>query len=1120
MSRSRNRSRGRRPQQNNRAHFQPNPDYAAAKAGAPAGLTGNATGKPIARPFAEVLNQYTGQQTWGPTRPMARDSMDAVPFGPINPHVPQPISPTRTDTGRPEVRIWEYPVGWNIPGNETRLIPWDVLYTAAAQVDIMRRCIEIRKRHVRSLDWAFGVSTEAIAAAYRADPRRGKDDLESQLREKYQPEIDRLTEFWTKPWRTNGMSFGQWVNAVQDQHLTLDAVAIYPRTTYGGDVIDLEIVDASTIKPLADWRGARPSGDHPAFQQVLYGFPRGEYTATCEVDDQGNTVMRGGYKADQLYYWRETFRPRSFYGLSAVEQALLAARLYMKRQGWMLSEYDDGSTPLTWLVPEGAEASELDPRQRREYETAINDDLGGQTAARHRIKLSYPGFKPEMMPSVDERYKPDYDLHLIKLLASFFGVPITELGFTETKGLGSTGYHEGQEDVMDRVGRRPDIACLRELINDISRTWLGAPPEIEFDFLGLESEDEAAQDAVADTRVRSGRMTYNEDRKRLGLPLYDFPEADMPIVVSQRGGVTFLEGAAQVAQPGVMLSPAQAAPTDTPPGGTQAAQDGQQGAAGSAATGEATQGANGAPRDAGAQQRGGKPAAEAAKAADPTAAVTDSDSTRQRVHDQLARDYPEDSMAWLAQAVWSGPETVPTADIDFSNEEDWRATDEPDKVERFTGKIRQGKLKPIILVNTPDARKYIVIDGHHRALAYRQLGVPAVAYIGRVATKTGPWDTMHASQRSGASAKAAEPIKARLSAGEYVLNPATVSVVLEGAALDSAVRTQTRRYTQPSDAVLDKAVRAEVAAYRNWQRHARKRGNRGEFVFTHPEAERIAKAGDASDPKAPTARTWPGWERDQTLAAHYAQRLRTAVTARVDTAVLADRWGAARGLTKAGRSGAEDDARAWLHDNLTAEAIRAALGAVLADAYAEGWLLGDRSAVAVVNSVRVDWSGWEPGDPDAARLLLGDTGTGSGLAQLLDVSGVTIASITSNRLDELARALADAVGAGQSVDDLARVLRGILDDPQWAELVAVTEINRAISAATLDTYGQMGVEAKTWMTAADDRVCPLVCEANSIDGPIPLGALFTSGVAAPPGHPRCRCALDAATVTPAEAEGA
>lgn len=1066
MSRRRNHRQQRRPGTHTKA--------------IPAGIAGNATGKPATTTFADALNRLTATQTWGPARAMPRDSLDAVPFGPINPLTPAPISPARDNTGRPEPRIFEYPVAWNVPGNDTRLIPWDVLYTAAAQVDVMRRCIEVRKRHVRSLDWCFTVSDDAVSAAYRADPRRGRDDLENQLRDQYQPHIDRLTAFWAKPWRSNGMTFGQWVNAIQDQHLTLDAVAIYPRTTYGGDVIDLEILDGATVKPLIDWRGARPAPPHPAFQQHLYGFPRGEYTATTTIDEEGNEFLDGGYKSDQLYYWRETFRPRSLFGFSAVEQALIAARLYMKRQGWMLSEYDDASTPLTWLVPETGAGTELDPRLRREWEQSLNDDLAGQTAARHRIKLSYPGFKPEMMPSVDERYKPDYDLYLIKLLASFFGVPITELGFTESKGLGSSGYHEGQEDVMDRVGRRPDIAVLTEIINDISHCWLDAPKEIAFSFLGLESEDEAAQDAVADTRVRSGRMTYNEDRKRLGLPLYNFPEADMPIVVSTRGGVVFLEGASQAAPPGVLVAPGGTPKTDTPNG-----ENGQQ-----------------VPGQSDAEQQpaartGETPAKQGtAKAADPTRAVADSDATRDRVRTQLAEDYPDDAMKWLKTAVWSGPESVPTADIDFSNADSWTAAAEPGKVDRFADKIITGKLKPIILVNTPDARKYIVIDGHHRAMAYRKLGLPAMAYIGRVAAKRGPWEQMHASQiedssEAGDASKTAEPATPEQAATELAL----------------------------------KAVTDEIAAYHRW---AKKNPNpKRPFRFTHPGAEQMAKAGDA-DPKAPPVRSWPGWERDEATAAHYARALRDMLTARVDPDRLAQRWAEARGMAKDLDDGEDGDptqpdpsadARGWLSWAGITAAVAAALNFVLRDAWTDGYYIGDRSARAVVFSVGVDWGGWTPGDPAAAARILGTDGSGAGLTQLLDNSGITIKSIAAGRIDQLAQALADALAAGDSPDTLARRLRGILDDPQWADLVAVTEINRAVSAATLAVYGANGIDGKSWMTAGDDRVCPLICEPNGIDGPIPVAALFTSGVDAPPGHPRCRCALSPEFLTPDQAEG-
>jgi hypothetical protein len=50
------------------------------------------------------------------------------------------------------------------------------------------------------------------------------------------------------------------------------------------------------------------------------------------------------------------------------------------------------------------------------------------------------------------------------------------------------------------------------------------------------------------------------------------------------------------------------------------------------------------------------------------------------------------------------------------------------------------------------------------------------------------------------------------------------------------------------------------------------------------------------------------------------------------------------------------------------------------------------------------------------------------------------------------------------------------------------------------------VSAKEWLTALDDRVCR-ICSGNEGDGPIALGAYFSSGDDAPPGHPNCRCAI-------------
>lgn len=533
------------------------------------GMTGQAYQRAI--PVEQLIQQLTARNALS-ADPLPRDPRDNDQFGPGTALYPAALDPVRPDSGRADPRGYEYGVSWNLRLGGEKFIPWSVLRDAADNIDIIRDCIRVRKRHLRNLKMSWTVSPEVIQEAYQKDPRRGQDDIAAELRETYAPEIKRLTAFWTNPWRGHLKSLGQWLNMLWEEFLVLDAIAIYPERTYGGDVYRFRIIDGSTIKPLLNYQGNTPEGGHPAYQQILYGFPRGEYVATVTQDQDGQDVIDGALPSDQLYYFREDARSNTPYGSSPVEQALIAARLYLKRQGWMMSEYDDGTAPVTWLIPEGAGAEELDFRQRRKWEDALNDELSGHTAARHRIKVTPPGFKPETVPNEAERYKPEYDLHLIKLMATKLSVTIAELGFTEAKGLGSSGYHEGQEDVQDRIGRRPDTEILSEIIEGLSRDYLGAPPELVAQFTGLEAEDEAAQDEVAQNRVGSARMLLNEDRRRQGLPLYDFAEADMPMVITQRG-VIFLEGASQTALPGELVEPVQGPKQTAPPEGADADPD-------------------------------------------------------------------------------------------------------------------------------------------------------------------------------------------------------------------------------------------------------------------------------------------------------------------------------------------------------------------------------------------------------------------------------------------------------------------------------------------------------------------------------------------------------------------
>ncbi|WP_234322713.1 phage portal protein [Streptomyces sp. NRRL S-350] len=501
---------------------------------------------------ALLASTQLGAGTTGSFSPLPRIE-PMVAFGPGMPLLPTAFDPVNPETGRTPPRFSEYPVSVNLPGITDRLVPWKVLRDSA-EVGLPRRCIEIRKSHVVSLEWAIVISKDAIAQAQAANPSAPRAEIEADLRRSLGSEIARCTAFWSRPDPGQDEEWPEWISKLLEEQLVLDAIAIYPRRTRGGGLYALEIVDGSTIKVLRDHRGGKPLPPNPAYQQLLWGFPRGEYTA--DTDDDQNIL--NPYDDDTLIYKRRNVRSFTPYGFSAVEQCLTDLDVWLQRRNWIRSEYTDGTVP-TGFLKMSSDAVGWTPAQVREYETAINDMWSGQHADRHRMRMLPPGIDLATNSDVAERYKPEYDLFLIRLLSSHFGVTLPELNFSEPGGLGSTGYHEGQADVQERSSTMPDYRWLQKLITSISHRHLHMAPQLEFKILGLEDEDDAAADAVAQERVQWGRTTLNEDRDLRGLPRYPFPEADMPMLMTQRG-VVFLEGAARLAPSGETVGPVQAPP--------------------------------------------------------------------------------------------------------------------------------------------------------------------------------------------------------------------------------------------------------------------------------------------------------------------------------------------------------------------------------------------------------------------------------------------------------------------------------------------------------------------------------------------------------------------------------
>lgn len=126
--------------------------------------------------------------------------------------------------------------------------------------------------------------------------------------------------------------------------------------------------------------------------------------------------------------------------------------------------------------------------------------------------------------------------------------------------------------------------------------------------------------------------------------------------------------------------------------------------------------------------------------------------TALKVYHQLIPDFPGHAIQWVKDTFWVGPVEVPLHSIDTENRANWAASHELDKVKLHQELIQNGESKPIILGKFPGHDKLIIIDAHHRFLAYEAMAKNPVAYVGNIKPEyTEQAMTAHHYQYSGRS---------------------------------------------------------------------------------------------------------------------------------------------------------------------------------------------------------------------------------------------------------------------------------------------------------------------------------------------------------------------------------
>ncbi len=702
-------------------------------------------------------------------------------FGPLEPLVPAQLDEPG-DTGRAMPRRWQYPVGWNlpvgIPGSEgLKLASFQALRRYPDMYSVLRACLDVRKEEMLGLAWDIGPTEEAMKQL------RGQKSALSALAD----DIAEAKAFFSNP-DPNYAGYQGWFSAALEDIFVTDNLSIYLHPTrksgkgpFGSDLAALDLISGDTIRPVIDIRGGRPRPPAPAYQQYLWGIPRGDLMDVImgrDLEDLDEPTEE--YAADQLLYLPYTTRTWTPYGFSTVEKCIVPVAIGMKRQEWLLDFFTEGSIPGVYIVP-GPEVAT--PTQQRLLQDSLNA-LAGDIAYKHRVIVLPPGSKPEWQKDI-KLAGDQTDQMIAEQVMMVCRVQPQEIAMLpggKSASIGAKGAAEMAQQSTIATRTDPMRMWLKRSLFDyvLQRMW--GRTQLEWKWPGFDNtEDAETQSSIDKTYVSVGIRTVDEVRSDHGWEPYGQADDDgmtsEPFVLTANGPVTLTHAATMEQQSETAgeqsLMAAHQTMVQSEQGAQQSAEEhdramveGQQHMALAANEEQRSQESHGH-QMASDQQRMALNAtgeeraqeahetAQAAPAPQPAQKAARKAVDAAEVYEALARVYPASVLGWVKQATWHLDPAVPLSDIDLARRPGGR---NPAKVNGIAAAIRDGQvMAPVVLVQTSDPKLQIA-DGYHRTLAYEHEERPTIAaYVGSGVGDDGPWDReMHEAKLNKAAAELAD----------------------------------------------------------------------------------------------------------------------------------------------------------------------------------------------------------------------------------------------------------------------------------------------------------------------------------------------------------------------------
>jgi phage portal protein BeeE len=363
-------------------------------------------------------------------------------------------------------------------------ITFDVLRSFSLKYEIVRACINLRKRQLSGMEWDIVTAETSDTNDYTDDILVAKEFI-SQLGGTPDPTTGKIT----------GGSYRKFMNMAIEDLMALDALALYRVRNNAGDLLTLLPVDGATIRLMISGMGSAPPPPAIAYKQVIRGTVTAELTTNDLIYDMMNP------------------RTNSPYGLSPLESLMITVSAAMKSGMYNLAYLTDGNIPEGLIeAPEKWSATQI-----KEFEKNWNAALAGDDSATRQLHMLPAGanYTPTKKPN-DMAFE-SFNEWLMRLTCTVYDVMPVEIGFPpKGAGLGDKGANQSQKETGNDKGLRPIANILEELMNNVIQDDLGLP-HLKFSFQGLEVENLSESATINQTLIFSGQRTINEVRTDDGL---------------------------------------------------------------------------------------------------------------------------------------------------------------------------------------------------------------------------------------------------------------------------------------------------------------------------------------------------------------------------------------------------------------------------------------------------------------------------------------------------------------------------------------------------------------------------------------------------------------------------